>query len=297
MLNRGVTTFYDEYVDRKPNNQKSYLGYFDVLLWEDLKDDLSACERLQRKPFYKIALLDGEANYYANGKNIKISGKHIVFTNPLTRSSFKTEDLGFTAIYCVFDEHFIKGTDRIPVEDWPVFRGKEIFNVALKEGQYNQLLQIFDNLREEEQSEYTFKESLIRNRIFDLIHYAQKIIDTPSTESKKEYIEDHFFKLLERTFLNINPKYPLEGKSPSFFAEKLSITTDRLNKTMKRVTGKTTQTLIHERIIEEANVLLKHTEYSIKEIAWILHFQETSHFLNFYKKYMCLTPLDYRSSK
>lgn len=86
----------------------------------------------------------------------------------------------------------------------------------------------------------------------------------------------------------------MAGKTPLYFATKLNCTVDHLNQTLKKVTGKTTQQLIQERIIEEAKVLLKHSNYSIKEIAWSLHFQETSHFVNFYKKHTHQTPLQYR---
>lgn len=65
---------------------------------------------------------------------------------------------------------------------------------------------------------------------------------------------------------------------------------------MKKNTGKTTQQLIHERIIEEANILLRHSNYSIKEIAWSLHFKETPHFINFYKKHTSCTPIEYRNT-
>ena len=67
-----------------------------------------------------------------------------------------------------------------------------------------------------------------------------------------------------------------------------------LNKVLKTSIGKTTQTIIQERIVEEANVFLRHTSLSVKEIAWCLHFLETSHFQNFYKRQTGVTPIQYR---
>src|SRR5690606_9551251 len=91
-MHREIEIFYDQYVHRSYPDEQFFLGHFDVLHWEDLKRDLSACERLQRKPFYKIALLNGTAKYHSNNVEVPISGYTIVFTDPMTRSSFSRSE-------------------------------------------------------------------------------------------------------------------------------------------------------------------------------------------------------------
>lgn len=296
MYNKDIHIFYNQYVNDGTSVGNGFSGHFDFLLWENLQKDLLACERFQRKPFYKIALLSGEAIYGSKDQQISIAGNTIVFTSPLTRFSFKTVDENFDGKYCVCSERFLRGTSRLALNNWPVFKDRGIYTLSLSCKQYDELLHLFNEIENENRSDYPLREELIRNRVFDIIHYTQKldknlleIIPVP-----EESLEDRFFKLMENTFYNINKETPLKDKSPAYFAQLLFTSVDQLNKTIKKVTGKTTLTLIHERIIDEANILLKHTAYSVKEIAWCLHFQETSHFQNFYKKHTGCTPLEYR---
>jgi AraC-like DNA-binding protein len=51
----------------------------------------------------------------------------------------------------------------------------------------------------------------------------------------------------------------------------------------KEITGKTTSQQITGRIIQEANALLKHTDWNIAEIAYGLGFEEPSYFTNYFK--------------
>lgn len=69
---------------------------------------------------------------------------------------------------------------------------------------------------------------------------------------------------------------------------------NHLNKALKETTGKTTSQIISERIVQEAMILLKQTNWNINEIAWCLGFEELSHFINFFKKNVQVSPKNYR---
>lgn len=298
MYKADIDIFYDQYINGGFSTENSFSGHFDFLLWENLQKDISACGRYQRKPFHKIALLRGKAIYYSGNKEIHISGNTIVFTDPMIRFSFETVDENFDGKYCVCSESFLRGTSKLSLSNWPVFKDRNIYTQSLSDEQYAELLHIFDEIQIEYKSDYLFKEELIRNRVFDVIHYTQKLNKNllEFIQTQEGSLEDRFFKILENAFFNISKEMPLEDKSPAYFAQSLFTSVDQLNKAIKRVTGKTTQALIQERVIEEANVLLKHTNYSMKEIAFSLHFQETSHFQNFYKKQTNHTPVEYRDA-
>jgi len=298
MNNSDINIFYNQYVNGGLSTENSFSGHFDFLLWENLQKDLSACGRFQRKPFYKIALLRGKATYDTGNQKISIAGYTIVFTDPMIRFSFETVDETFDGKYCVCSESFLRGTSKLSLNNWPVLKDRNIYTQSLNEEQYTALLQLFNEIEKEYTADYLFKEELIRNRVFDIIHYTQKLNKHLETliQPPAESLEDRFFKILENAFFNISKEMPLEDKSPAYFAQLLFTSVDQLNKAVRKASGKTTQALIHERIIEEANILLKHTTYSVKEIAWSLHFQETSHFQNFYKKQTGITPLAYRDA-
>jgi len=63
---------------------------------------------------------------------------------------------------------------------------------------------------------------------------------------------------------------------------------------VKRITKKNALSLIHNQIIIEAKSMLTQTNIPIKVIASNLGFKEPSHFNNFFKKRIDLTPSAYR---
>jgi AraC-like DNA-binding protein len=70
---------------------------------------------------------------------------------------------------------------------------------------------------------------------------------------------------------------------------------NHLNKVLKEITGKTTTEIISSRIIQEAKILLKQTNWNISEIAYSLGFDDLANFSNFFKKQTSFTPMAFRS--
>ena len=65
----------------------------------------------------------------------------------------------------------------------------------------------------------------------------------------------------------------MELKAAQDYATRLSIHVNYLNRTFKKVMGKSTTTIIAERITAEAINLLRFTDWSIADIAYPLGFE------------------------
>lgn len=70
----------------------------------------------------------------------------------------------------------------------------------------------------------------------------------------------------------------------SDYAQELNITSDYLNNVVKSTIGRNVKELIQSRIVLEAKRLGLHTEWSNKEIAYQIGFNDPSHFSRFFKK-------------
>lgn len=68
-----------------------------------------------------------------------------------------------------------------------------------------------------------------------------------------------------------------------------------LNKVLKESSGQTTTSIITLRVIQEAKILLKQTDWSISDISYSLGFDDLAHFSNFFKKQTSITPIAFRS--
>lgn len=107
-------------------------------------------------------------------------------------------------------------------------------------------------------------------------------------------ISSQFIDLLERQFPISIPNHPLELKTPQNYANILAIHVNHLNRSVKKVIGKTTSELIISRVIREAFILLQYTDWSISDISFGLGFEYPSYFGNLFKRHTGLTPSSIR---
>ncbi len=83
----------------------------------------------------------------------------------------------------------------------------------------------------------------------------------------------------------------------SFYAERLSMSVDRLNDHVKRATGVTAGHLIRHRVLTEAKRQLVFTAQPIQDIAEELAFSDPSHFARFFRKHTGITPHEFREQR
>lgn len=78
------------------------------------------------------------------------------------------------------------------------------------------------------------------------------------------------------------------------YAKALGVTRDRLTTVIKRATGKTPLAVIHERLIEEARILLNNSNQQVAEIAFTLGFTDPAYFNRFFQRHEGITPARFR---
>ena len=140
---------------------------------------------------------------------------------------------------------------------------------------------------EEQKSDYTYKDDLIRNYINLIIHEALKLQPSEHYDQHKNAasrLTSVFLELLERQFPVESMDKPLRLKTALDYANALHVHVNYLNRAVKEVTGKSTTTHITERIVSEAKALLQHTAWNIADIAYALGFEYPTYFNNFFKK-------------
>ncbi|MFH6943502.1 helix-turn-helix domain-containing protein [Flavobacterium sp. FlaQc-50] len=151
-------------------------------------------------------------------------------------------------------------------------------------------------LREVE-GNYIYKYDLIRNYASELYFLAMKW--TPP-ENLFQYGDANkritmiFLELLEQQFPIQHKTDKLKLRVPNVYADEMFIHVNYLNRSLKKVTGKTTSQHLFERICTEAKILLKHTNWSISEICDVLGFDDLAHFNKFFKKQTGINPRSFR---
>lgn len=253
-----------------------------------IESDSNATRIYSRKDFYKICLTTGKSIIHYADRSFEHEGTVLFFGNPHIPYSWETVSTTYVGYTCLFSEEFLKASDRSEsLQRSPLFKigGTPILKITQKQRQF--LNTIFQKMIEEQESDYVFKDDLVRNYVNLIIHEALKMQPSESYDQRKNAafrITSVFLELLERQFPVESANHPLQLKTAQDYAKSLAIHVNHLNRSVKEVTGKSTTTHIAERIISEAKALLQHTDWTIAEIAYALGFEYPTYFNNYFKR-------------
>ena len=296
-----IITVQDFYKDSSlliPERIQKEIGHFNVFKTEELVESAKGKMPYNRRSYYKISLIIGKSRAEYADKVIDIEDNALLFATPQIPYNYHALTDQQSGIFCIFSEDFFRQSNvGTPISDLPVFQpgGNPIF--FLNQEQIEEVKIIFNKMMKELESDYAFKYDLIRNYIMELIHTGQKLQPVSGLHVETNAIRrvsSLFIELLESQFPLEPPHQKLRLRSAKDYADQLSIHVNYLNKVLKEMTGKTTTALILERIVQEAKILLKHTDWNISEIAYCLGFEEPAHFNNLFKKHTNLTPKSFR---
>lgn len=109
-------------------------------------------------------------------------------------------------------------------------------------------------------------------------------------------VADAFHVLIHKKFKKLIEQYYKEESDLHFYADKLAISANYLNKIVKNLKGKTAGVMIRDRRLIEAKRMLVYCNLSIGDISELLGFSDFSYFSRQFKKQEDLSPAEYRRS-
>ena len=260
-------------------------------------DCLSGTITYRRRDYFKVSLLRGEYIVHYGDESLKVSGCTLSFFSPwipYTIEQIKEEE---NAGYMIFTELYYDAYFNMGIRHAPLFNN-EFKPLFLLDGkQEKEVKAIFSKIRQHDQSDYLLKDDLIRNHLNELMHYAntlQMATERNHALSSKDRLHNVFNELLDRQF-PVEAARHKQLRTASDFADELNVHVNYLNRIIKEKTGKSTSAILFERLLKESIILLKHTTWSVSEIAYNLGFKDVSHFNHFFRKQTQTTPTYYRN--
>lgn len=250
-----------------------------------------------RRNFYKIMLFKGKSVFHFSDKSIPIEGNTLLFFDPKTPYTYDPLESGSKGWFCVFKQEFFHTSLRINLNDLPLFstEGHPVFKLNFSEAKEIQL--IFKKMIKTIDTDYIYKYELIKSYVSELIylamqlHPSEDVFHHPDSSSR---ITAVFHELLERQFPIESKTQRFELRSPKVVADQLSIHVNSLNRAVKNTTGLTTSEHIFGKLTAEAKALLKHSNWNIAEISYVLGFEDQAHFNKFFKKQTSMSPSAFR---
>lgn len=144
------------------------------------------------------------------------------------------------------------------------------------------LFQIASDLLKEQITEQTIAiEGILKALLAKLLHYA------PKRNSSENNIVFRFKQLLKAS-----PKNDV-----AHYARLLHTSSQNLNAKCRSELGKTASQVIAQHIVQEAKRQLIYTDLSVTEIAFASNFNDASHFVKYFKRFVGMTPLQFKKNK
>lgn len=251
-----------------------------------------------RRTYYKISLVKGHNKAEYADKVVEIKNMGLLFATPNVPYNWIPVHDAQHGHFCIFTREFVDKTKSgMILDNLPLFKagGYPLFEVE-DPTMAQEIESIFKKMHREIDADYPYKFDLLRNYVMELIHYGQKL--SPATETVEKNASERvfslFIELLERQFPIDATQQQLQLRNANDYAERLALHVNYLNRVIKGKTNLTTTQIINSRIVKEAKILLKQTEWSISEISYCLGFEEIAHFSNFFKKRTDMSPATYR---
>jgi len=200
----------------------------------------------------------------------KLEGLVLIFEEPFLLSFFN-------------DSHFLDRFAYLRPERTSPFLHPD---VALQERLHHLLLLMKAEIDDSRNKDQHILRAMLYETLM-LLNRAESIGDREQSMNEvpvRRYIGD-FIRMVDTEYM--------ERHNVEYYADKLCITSNYLNKIIKQTLGATAKLYIQEKIYKEAVRLLLYTTLTVTEIAERLHFNSSSYFVRFFKKRTGQTPLQY----
>ena len=292
-----IEEFYKRKFDWIPENLHHNIGHFNLFKVKPLVLGEKKPAPYKRRDFFKITTIKGENKIHYADKVIEIEKQAMVFSNPFIPYRWEHIESEQEGYFCIFNQDFFHNFGDL--SHYEVYQPGGIHVFDLTDEQLKQVFQVYERMENELSSDYVHKYDLIRNLVYELLHFAMKM--QPNTNFVKQETNANkrismlFLELLERQFPIDDSHTQMQMRTASEFADQLAVHVNHLNRAVKSTTGKTTTQVIAERVLQEAKILLRQSAWSVSEIAYALGFKEVTHFNNFFKKHTKLSPTQFRN--
>lgn len=244
-----------------------------------------------RHAFYHLVLFTkGSGTHTIDFNQFKVKPFEIYFMIPgqVHSWSFEGETDGYIINFSdTIFRSFLLNSNYL--ERFQFFSGISEDSVCeLPDGIHGKLIQLFEEILaagsgKEMQMDMV---RLLLLQLFIVVDTSCKSNNKNSIPQQKQILLRNFRRLIDQHYLSI--------KLPKEFADLLYVTPNHLNALCQDLLGKTAGELIRDRVLLEAKRLLTNADMTIAEIAFNLNFQDNSYFNRFFKKYVGLTPDEFR---
>lgn len=231
-----------------------------------------------------VYISEGHFDHQIGPKTYVVNSPAVLISNYGNVSAIKSVDRSAKG-YCVLIRENVMTSLFREQEILNIFHISPVLNLDGKGD--NELSTLFALLYAEAHDTAPYKvlvESLLKSLLLKII----KLSGEAHPLSRKQQIAMAFKELVHKNFQ--------EHKTPSFYAEKLKVSSNYLNRCVYAVFMKSSKDIILEVLIMRSQILLAESNKSVADISYELNFSDPSYFARIFRKNVGVSPTTYRKS-
>lgn len=251
---------------------------------------------VHRDNFYRIIFVtDGRGNVTLNGRRSNLSVGDIVCSIPGDIWDWQLENDSLEGYVLLFEEAFLTSffTDTRFLEKLSYLQPCRLSPfLHAASPLFDKIVELFRLTRDEINLREKSNPHFLRAMTYGVLTMIDRAdVRLTSDKSVDMAVNRHIDKFIRL----VNEHFATEHEI-DFYADKLCVTSNYLNKIVKRVLGVNTKSYIQERIMAEARKLLSYTSLSVSEISILLNFSTATYFSRFFMRNASVTPQQFRNS-
>lgn len=251
-------------------------------------DDVSEPHR--RSNYSITLLLSGESTQYIDFEKFTVKAPALIMLSPDQIHQHSGDSLSEIVNISFSPEFLIPETSASGMICWACMFEKAV--VELTDAQLKELMAFARLMLRETENPQPLSDMIIRSQLKSIMAATARLpqLDIASIQS------DTLQNRIVRQFNELSDLHYKDKTQVTHYADMMFVTPGHLNDTIKSAIGKTAKQIIDEKRITEAKRLLYWGEYSIKEIAGRLNFEDDGYFNRFFKKHTGATPASFQRS-
>ena len=273
--------------------------HFDVLRFSDIPNTIqdSAGSPFRLNAFVVGLVTGGHFDLSISNQVYKAEKGSLYFTSPWhIRQYANVSDWQGYILFFTPDFIFQYPQGEYIFREFRFFHTENGFLVNPAEAQAQQLLNSLQHMYDLLHSDHPEKLKMLYHYLNIFLYGCKAMFaaETPAPSGTKDTTLNNFLHALNNYFIELNKGNMDKALTLKYVANEMHLHPTYLSNLLKQQTGKTAAKLVRERLILEAQSLLKNTDMTVAEVAYYLHFKDNSNFAKFFRHQVGSSPSDYR---
>jgi AraC-like DNA-binding protein/mannose-6-phosphate isomerase-like protein (cupin superfamily) len=259
----------------------------------------------QPTTYLVFIVTEGEGLHTFGGETLYVRQHMLCFLGPEALHNWHTAVTNHYGYFCAFSEEFFNAErlDKTLLRSLPFFREPSgMHALHLQPEQTRYFLDLLQHMEDDVLIDLPGRTSLLRTQLSLLLQRAHTLyregpLSPEPTHSPAQRLTNAFLALLNEDLAALTTDRPFRQYSVREYAERLQVSQNYLNETVRRQTGRTVGNIVHDALAQAATDLLTSSALSVREIAQRLDFASATYFARFYRQRTGRNPTQVRRAR